>query len=171
VKRIGLVTVVMGVVLPASLGAQAVPAVTGRYRFAITAAPSCPASMQVGPVSVLMDVTEATVAAGAEVSGRSASAFEIPDNGRFVFLRQGTRVHGSFAASTLELGLDTGGLYRIWIRIMADGTLATAGGGRARASGTAFGELYLSLASDPSGATVGYCSVSSPSYQWSLEPA
>ena len=65
--------------------------------------------MQVGPLSVVMNVAEAPISAGAEVSGASASATEIPANGRFVLLRQGTRLHGPSAASTIEVGLYTEG--------------------------------------------------------------
>ena len=89
--------------------------------------------MQVGPLSVVMNVSEAPVTAGAEVSGESRRRRRrTPANGRFVLLRQGTRLHGPSAASTIELGLDTEGQYRIWMRVMTDGTAATASGGRAR---------------------------------------
>jgi hypothetical protein len=158
--------------LPASLGAQSVPAFSGRYRLVFTVSRSCPAAMQVGPLSVVMNVAEAPISAGSEVSGESASAAEIPANGRFVLLRQGTRLHGPSAASTIEFGLVTEGTYRIWMRVMTDGTAAVATGGRARASGTAFGEVELSLASDPTGNPIqgGYCAYASD-HQWSLEPA
>ena len=157
--------------LPCVTGAQSVPAFTGRYRFVLTVAPSCPASMQVGPLSIVMDVVEATVAAGSELSGQSASPSETPQNGRFAWLRQGTRLHGAFGAHTQELGLDTQGIYRVWMQIMADGTVGLAANGRARASGTAFGEVELSLASDPTGAPTGNCGVATTGHQWSLEPA
>jgi len=156
--------------LPASTGAQSVPAFSGRYRLIFTVSPSCPASTQVGPLSILMNVAEAPVSAGAEVSGASASASEIPANGRFVLLRQGTHLHGPSASSTIELGLDSEGTYRLWMRVMADGTAAVATTGRARASGTAFGEIELSLASDPNGDPIGYCAFAS-GHQWALEPA
>ncbi len=148
------------------------PAFSGRYRLTLTVSRSCPAGTQVGPLSVVMNVAEAPVSAGAEVSGIPASSTQTPDNGRFVLLRQGTRLHGPSAASTSELGLDTEGQYRIWMRVMTDGTAATASGGRARASGTAFGEIELSLASDPTGNPIegGYCLFASD-HQWSLEPA
>jgi hypothetical protein len=61
------------------------------------------------------------------------------------------------------------GTYRIWIQLMLDGTAVTSSGGRARASGTAFGEFELSLASDPTGAPVGNCKFALD-HQWSLEP-
>jgi hypothetical protein len=98
----------------------------------------------------------------------------VPDNGRFVLLRQGNRLHGPFGASTLELGLNTEGVYRLWMEIMTDGTASLASGGRARASGTAFGEVELSLASDPTGAPIapnGNCGFATTGHQWSLEPA
>lgn len=166
-------TLALGVALPASTGAQSVPAFSGRYRFIFSVSPSCPTEMQVGPLSVLMDLGEATVSSGSEVSGHSASASEVPNNGRFVLLRQGTRLHGAFGASTAELGLDTEGNYRVWVEIMTDGGATTAPGGRARAAGTAFGEVELSLASDPTGAPIanGNCGVATTGHQWSLEPA
>jgi len=159
--------------LPAATGAQSVPAFSGRYRLSVTPSPSCAPSMQVGPVSVLMNVTEATVEAGLEVSGVSAAAYEIPGNGRFALLRQGSRIHGPIGARTDELGLDSEGIYRIWLQVMTDGTVATASNGRARASGTAFGEVELSLKSDPTGAPIpsGNCGFATTGHQWSLEPA
>jgi hypothetical protein len=156
--------------LPASTGAQSVPAFSGRYRLIFSVSPSCPASTQLGPLSIVMNVAEAPVSAGAEVSGESASTSEISANGRFVLLRQGTHLHGPSASSTVELGLNTEGVYRLWMRVMADGTAAVASGGRARASGTAFGEVELSLASDPTGNPIGYCAFAT-GHQWSLEPA
>ncbi len=169
------VAVAIGLALPCSTGAQSVPAFSGRYRFVLTVAPSCPASMQVGPLSILMDVTEATVSAGLEVSGRPASPSQTADNGRFELLRLGSRIHGPFGARTDKLGLDTEGVYRVWMEIMVDGAIATASSGRARASGTAFGEVELSLASDPTGNPVGggtgNCGFATPGHQWSLEPA
>ena len=161
----------LGLALPCSIGAQSVPAFSGRYRFVLTVAPSCPASMQVGPLSVVMDVAEVAVGAGSEVSGQSASASEVPNNGRFVLLRQTHGLHGAFGAHTQFLGLDTEGVYRVWMQIMADGTAVTATGGRARASGTAFGEVELSLASDPTGAPTGNCGFDTAGHRWSLEPA
>jgi len=159
--------------LPAATGAQSAsaPAFSGKYRLVLSAAPGCPASTRVGPLSVAMDVTQTTVSAGAEVAGVPSSPSEVPDQGRFVLLRQGDRLHGAIGASALELGLLViEGTYRIWVQIMADGTAVTATGGRARASGTAFGEFELSLASDPTGAPVGNCKVYAPGHEWSLEP-
>jgi len=166
----------LGLAMPSSLGAQSsAPAFSGRYRFVLTVSQSCPPSMQVGPLSVVMDVSETPLAAGSgsEVAGQSSSPSEIPQNGRFVLLRQGTRLHGPFGASTIELGLDTEGVYRLWLQIVADGTIASAASGRARASGSAFGEVELSLASDPTGAPIsnGNCGVATTGHQWSLEPA
>lgn len=159
--------------LPASTGAQSVPAFSGRYRFTFTVSRSCPAQMQVGPLSVVMNVSEATITSGAEISGESASPSEDPSNGRFVLQRAGTRLHGPSAASTIEVGLVTEGQYRIWMRVMTDGTAAVSSGGRARASGTALGEVELSLASDASGNPIagGYCFIYTADHQWSLEPA
>jgi len=171
-RRLGI-ALTLGLTLPSLTDAQSVPALTGRYRFVLTVSPSptCPASMQVGPLSVLMDVAEEPSSTGSEVSGQSASASEIPDNGRFVWLRQGNRLHGAFGSSTLELGLDTEGIYRVWMQIMTDGTVATAAIGRARASGTAFGEVELSLATDSTGFPIGNCQLFTAGFQWSLEPA
>jgi hypothetical protein len=163
--------VAMGLVLPTPTGAQSVPAFSGRYRFVLTVAESCPASMRVGPLSIVMNVAEATVSAGLEVSGLPAAVNAIPDNGRFVLLRQGTRLHGPFGASTLELGLDTEGVYRVWMQVMGDGSATQSSGGRARASGTAFGFVELSLASDPTGLPIADCGFATGGHQWSLEPA
>jgi hypothetical protein len=158
--------------LPVRTGAQSVPAFNGRYRFIFTASQSCPGAAQVGPLSILMDVTEATVSAGSEVSGVPASASETPANGRFVFLRQGTHLHGPSASAGPELGLDTESQYRLWMQLMADGSAAIASGGRARASGTAFGDIEISLANDPTGNPIngGECDFAL-NHQWSLEPA
>jgi hypothetical protein len=163
----------LGLVAATPTGAQSVPAFSGRYRFTFTVSPSCPSQMQVGPLSVVMTVSEAAIPSGAEVSGQSASASEDSDNGRFVLQRVGTRLHGPSAASTLEVGLVTEGQYRIWIRVMTDGTAAVSSGGRARGSGTALGEVELSLASDPSGNPIngGYCFIYTAGHQWTLEPA
>lgn len=161
--------------LPSSTGAQAAPAFSGRYRLILTVSPSCPPAMQVGPLSILMNVTEAPVSAGAEVSGQSAATYETPQNGRFVLLRQASRVHGAISSSTIELGLDTEGIYRLWLQVMADGSVTTSSGGRARASGTAFGEVEVGLAGDPTGTPIdngnGNCGFATVGHQWSLEPA
>jgi hypothetical protein len=162
--------------LPGSTGAQSAPAFSGRYRFVMTVSPSCPPAMQVGPLSVVMDVAEeAVMPGGAEVSGQPASPSETPQNGRFVLLREADRIHGGFSSSTIELGLDTEGIYRLWLEVIADGTVTVSSGGRARASGTAFGEVELSLASDPTGAPIdngnGNCGFATRGHQWSLEPA
>jgi len=166
-------TIAIALALPCSIGAQSVPAFSGRYRFSLTVSPSCPAAMQVGPLVVVMNVAELPVSAGSEVSGQSASPSENPHNGRFVLLREGNRLHGASGASTIEFGLNTEGVYRVWMQIMTDGTATTATSGRARASGTAFGEVELSLASDPTGNPIanGYCGFVTSGHQWSLEPA
>lgn len=166
-----MLTLGLALALPTLTAAQSVPAFSGRYRFMLTVSPSCPASMQVGPLSVVMNVAETPLTAGAEVSGQSASASEVPDNGRFVLLRQGNRLHGAFGANTQFLGLDTEGVYRLWMQVMTDGTAVASTSGRARASGTAFGEVELSLASDPTGAPTGNCGVATTGHQWTLEPA
>jgi len=163
--------------LPPAIGAQsspgaprasATPAFSGRYRLVLTVSRGCPASMQVGPLTVAMNVAEATVTQGSEVSGQSASPSEVPADGRFVFLRQGDHVHGAFASSSLELGLVTNEGYLLWLRLMIDGTATTATGGRSRASGTAFGEVDLGLASDPAADSKDCLDVLD--HQWSLEP-
>jgi hypothetical protein len=171
-RRILLGAIALLATLPSRTGAQSVPAFSGRYRFTFTVSRSCPAQTQVGPLSILMDVAEASVSGGSEVSGVPASSSQTPNNGRFVLLRQGTHLHGPSASAGPDLGLDTEGKYRIWMRVMADGAAAVAADGRARASGTAFGEIELSLASDPSGNPIdgGYCQFASD-HQWSLEPA
>jgi hypothetical protein len=148
---------------------SAAPAFSGRYKLAFTVSRGCPASMQVGPLTVAVDVTEATVTQGSEVSGQSASPSEVPANGRFVLLRQGDRVHGAFGSSSLELGLVTSEGYLLWMQVMTDGTAATATGGRSRASGTAFGEVDLGLAADPAAESIGNCR-HALDHQWALEP-
>ena len=173
IRSLLLLAAAIVMALPASTGAQSVPAFSGRYRFTFTVSRSCPAQMQVGPLSVVMNVSEATITSGAEISGESASPSEDPSNGRFELQRAGTRLHGPSAASTIEVGLVTEGQYRIWMRVMTDGTAAVSSGGRARASGTALGEVELSLASDASGNPIagGYCFIYTADHQWSLEPA
>jgi hypothetical protein len=163
--------VALGLALPSMTDAQSVPAFSGRYRFMLTLSPSCPASMQVGPLSVVVNVGESPISAGSEVSGQSASPSEEPNNGRFVLQREGNRLHGPFGASTIELGLDTEGVYRVWMQIVNDGAASASSGGRARATGTAFGEVELSLASDPTGNPTGYCGFVTTGHQWSLDPA
>jgi hypothetical protein len=164
--------------LPALTDAQAVPAFSGRYRFILTMSPSCPPSMvQAGPQAIVVNVSEAPISAGSEVSGASASPSEDPNQGRFVLQRVGNRVHGAFGASTIELGLDTEGQYRVWMQVMTDGTASLASGGRARADGTLFGEVEMSLESDPTGNPEGpdgvdrNCGVAATGFRWSLEPA
>lgn len=148
--------------------ASVAPAFSGRYRFVFTLSRGCPAAMQVGPLTVAVSVTEAAVTQGSEVSGQSASPAEVPDNGRFVLLRQGDGLHGAFGSSSLELGLATSEGYLLWLRLMTDGTAGTATGGRSRASGTAFGEVDLGLASDPAAESSNCADVLD--HQWSLEP-
>jgi hypothetical protein len=168
--RAGLLALVGSACLPASIDAQAVPAFTGRYRFVLTVSPRCPAATQVGPLSIVVDVSEAPISAGAEVAGQSASSSEVANQGRFLLQRAASRVHGAFGASTQELGLATEGQYRVWLQIMSDGTASQSSGGRARATGTAFGEVELSLSSDPTGNPTGYCDFAT-GHQWTLEPA
>jgi hypothetical protein len=164
--------------LPPVIGAQSsadvprasvAPAFSGRYKFVLTVSRGCPTSMQLGPLTVVMDVAEAAVTPGSEVSGQSASPSEVPADGRFVLLRQGDRLHGAFGSSTLELGVATSEGYRVWMQIMTDGTAATSSGGRTRASGTAFGEVEISLASDPAAEAIGSCPFALD-HQWALEP-
>ena len=148
--------------------ASAAPAFTGRYRLVLTFGRGCPAEVQVGPLSVIVEVAESAVAAGSEVSGRSASSVETTDDGRFVFLRKGDRLHGPSGAINASLGLRTLEGYRIWMQIMTDGTASTGSGGRARASGTAFGEIDLGRPGDADPDSIGYCKALD--HQWALEP-
>jgi hypothetical protein len=150
--------------------ASAAPAFSGRYKLVLTFSPGCPAAVQVGPQTVLVDLVEASVAAGSEVSGQSASPTEPPEDARFVLLRQGDGLHGAFGAKDDPyIGFRTLEGYRIWMRIMADGT-ATTSSGRAAAGGTAFGEIDLSRPRDADVDTVGYC-LDALDHRWSLEPA
>jgi hypothetical protein len=148
--------------------ADLAPAFSGRYQLVLTLSRACPPSMLVGPLTVAMEVSEATVTQGSEVSGQSASPSEVPDDGRFVLLRQGDHVHGAFGSSSLNLGVATAEGYLLWVRLMLDGTATTATGGRSRASGTAFGEVDLGLASNPA-ADSDNCRFALD-HQWSLEP-
>jgi len=174
--RFALVTAA-ALALPPATGARSddvprasvAPAFSGRYKFVLTVSGGCPTSMQVGPLTVAMDVTEAAVTPGSEVSGQSSSPSEVPGDGRFVLLRQGDRLHGAFGSNDQELGLTTDGGYLLWLRIMTDGTATTTTGGRSRASGTAFGEVDLALASAPSAESIGNCG-DVLDHHWALEP-
>jgi hypothetical protein len=157
---------------PASpLGAQSpAPAFSGRYKLVLTVGRGCPAAVQVGPLSVLVDVAEATVTAGSEVSGQSASASEPPEDAQFVLLRQADKVHGAVGARDAPyVGFRTLEGYRVWMQIMADGA-ATTSGGRTAARGTALGEIDLSLPGDADVDTIGVCKFALD-HTWSLEPA
>jgi len=147
--------------------ASVAPVLSGRYKFVLTVSRGCPAAMQATPLTVVMDVTEATITQGSEVSGHSASPSEVPDDGLFVLLRQGDRLHGAFGSGE-ALGLVTSEGYLLWLRIMTDGTATSATGGRSRASGTAFGEVDLGLASKPSAESIN-CK-DALEHQWTLEP-
>lgn len=148
--------------------ASAAPAFSGRYRLVVTFGRLCPVAVQVGPQSVVVNVVQSAVAAGSEVSAESASPSETSDDGRLVLLRQGDRLHGPWGAIGASLGLRTLQGFRVWMQIMADGTAATASSGRARASGTAFGELKLARPADPEADSMGSCQALD--HQWSLEP-
>ena len=148
--------------------ASAAPAFSGRYQLVVTFGRGCPAAVQVGPQSVVVNVVQSAVAAGSEVTGQSASPSETSDDGRLVLLRQGDRLHGPSGAIGASLGLRTLQGFRVWMQVMADGTAATASGGRARASGTAFGEIKLSRPADPEADSMGSCQALD--HQWALEP-
>ncbi len=166
------------VLLPTPMGAQSgsepprafvAPAFSGRYKLVLTLSRGCPASVQVGPLSVPVDVAEAVVTAGSEVAGQSASTEEPPEKIRFVLQRRSDKLHGAFGARDDPfVGFRTLEGYRVWMRIMADGT-ATTSSGRASAGGTAFGEIDLSRPDDADVDTVGYCIALD--HTWSLEPA
>ena len=149
--------------------ASVAPAFSGRYKLVLTVGRGCPAAVQVGPQSVLVDVVEATVSAGSEVSGQSISSSEPPEDVRFVLLRQGDALHGAFGAKEESyVGFLTLEGYRVWMRLMTSGT-ATTSSGRAAVSGTAFGEIDLSRPGDADLDTVGFCVALD--HAWSLEPA
>jgi hypothetical protein len=149
--------------------ASAAPAFSGRYKLVLTVSRGCPAAVQVGPQSVLVDLSEAPVAAGSEVSGQSANPAERPEDVRFVLLRQVDALHGPFGASDAAyVGFRTLEGYRIWMRIMAEGTAAAAGS-RSQAGGKAFGEIDLSRPGDTDVDTIGFCEALD--HAWSLEPA
>jgi hypothetical protein len=174
--RLALVAAAVLSLPPASRGqsgpdaprASIAPAFSGRYQFVLTVSGGCPPAMQVGPLRVSVTATEAASGSALEVSGQSSSPSEVPDDGRFVLRRQGDRLHGAFASSTLNLGLATSEGYLLWLRLMLDGTATTATGGRSRASGTAFGEVDLGLVSDPAADSQNCQGVLD--HQWSLEP-
>lgn len=175
--RLAGVAVAAGILLPSPTGAQwavapprasLAPAFSGRYKLVLTFGRGCPAAVQVGPLSVLVDVVETAVSAGSEVAGQSASSEEAPEDARFVLLRQGDTLHGPFGAKDEPfVGFRTLEGYRVWMRLMADGT-ATTSSGRARGSGTAFGEIDLSRPGDADLDTIGYCQALE--HTWSLEP-
>ena len=149
--------------------ASVAPAFSGRYKLVLTFGRGCPAAVQVGSLTVLVDRAEASVSAGSEVSGQSASPSERPEDARFVLLRQGDKLHGAFGMRDEPyLGFRTLEGYRVWMQIMADGT-ATISSGRARGSGTAFGEIDLSRPGDADLDTIGWCKALD--HTWSLEPA
>jgi hypothetical protein len=176
--RSAAVAAALALLLPSAIGAQpagapprasVAPAFSGRYKLVLTFGQGCPAAVQVGPLSVLVDLSEAAVTAGSEVSGQSASASEPPENVRFVLLRQGDKLHGAFGAKDDPyIGFRTLEGYRVWMRIMADGA-ATTSSARARGAGTAFGEIDLSRPGDADVDTIGYCQALG--HTWSLEPA
>jgi hypothetical protein len=144
------------------------PAFSGRYAFVLTVSGGCPPSMQVGPLTIAVNVTESTSGSALEVSGQSASPSELAGDGRFVLLRQVDTLHGAFGAG-LGLGLVTTEGYRVWLRVMTDGSASTSASGRARASGTAFGEVEISLASDPTAEGIGNCP-HALDHRWTLDP-
>jgi hypothetical protein len=160
----------LALALPPSTGAQATaPAFSGRYKLVLTFGPGCPAAVQVGPLSVLVDVAEAAVPAGSEVSGQSAATSEPPEDARFVLLRQGDKVHGAVGARDASyVGFRTLEGYRIWMQIVADGAVTTSAA-RATARGSAFGEIDLSLPGDADVDTIGVCKFALD-HSWSLEP-
>jgi hypothetical protein len=148
--------------------ASAAPAFSGRYRLVLTFGRGCPAAVQAGALNVLTDVSEASVAAGSEVSGESARHPEKPEDGRFVLLRQADALHGAFGMKDEPyVGFQTLEGYRIWMQIMADG-IGTTSSGRAAGSGTAFGEIDLSRPGDADVDTIGYCAALD--HAWALEP-
>ena len=177
-SRLSPVALALVLALGSPLGAQSpdppprasvAPAFAGRYKLVLTFSRGCPAAVQVGPQSVLVDVVEAAVAAGSEVSGRSASPSEPPEDVRFVLLRQADALHGAIGArEDPYIGFRTLEGYRVWMRLMTTGTATTASG-RAAVSGTAFGEIDLSRPGDADLDTVGYCDALD--HSWALEPA
>jgi len=177
--RFALVAVAVALAMPPPSRAQwpgdvprasVAPAFSGRYKLVLTFGRGCPAAVQVGSLTVLVDLAEASVSAGSEVSGQSASTLEKPEDARFVLLRQGDKLHGPFGMKDEPyIGFRTLEGYRVWMRIMADGTAATSSA-RARASGTAFGEIDLSRPGDADLDTIGYCA-DALDHTWSLEPA
>jgi hypothetical protein len=167
-KRGLRIAAALALALPSAAAAQsAAPSFSGRYRLVITVGRGCPAAMQVGPQGVVVDVVQSAVTSGSEVSGQSASPSETSDDGRFVLLRKADRLHGPSGAIGASSGLRTLQGFRVWMQIMADGAAATTGG-RARASGTAFGEIKLSRPADSEADSIGSCQALD--HQWALEP-
>jgi hypothetical protein len=159
---------------PDSVRAAAAPAFTGRYRLVLVPGksllpPSPACSALPTPLSVLMDVTEASIGSRSEVSGQSANPAEPAEDSRFVLLRQGDHLHGGMGTRGAALGLVTVEGYRVWMQLMADGTASTAAGGRSHAFGTAFGEIDVSRPGDADPDSLGYCRALD--HTWSLEPA
>jgi len=167
-SRVALaIAFVVAVAAPGPGRAQtAAPAFSGRYRLVLTPSRTCttiPAAAQ----SVVFDLQQAAVGSRFEVSGSPASAADA-DGTVLVLLRQADRLHGPVAVRTDLLGPTTLEGFRVWIELMLDGAAATATGGRARASGTAFGQIDVSRPGDPLTDTIGFCVALD--HQWALEP-
>ena len=156
-----------------SLRGEILEVIDLRLRLRLRAAPTGRASRIIVVYAAEGGVAGLLVDGVTEVAGQSASPNEVPNNGRFVFLRQGSHLHGAFGGHSQYVGLETEGIYRVWMQVMSDGTAAVASSGRARASGTAFGEVEIGLTSDPVGNPIpdGNCGLTTPGHQWSLEPA
>jgi hypothetical protein len=176
VRRRGGILIAVALAVSAPAGAQsagepprasAAPIFSGRYKLVITFGRGCSAAMQLGPQAVIANVGQSPIAIGSEVTGQSASPSETANDGRFVLLRQGDQLHGPSGAINDSLGLRTLQGYRVWMQVMADGS-ATTSSGRARASGTAFGDVALSRPGDAAFDSIGFCTALD--HQWSLEP-
>ena len=149
------------------LRAAAAPAFSGRYRLGLSFGTSCPVK---GPVvSIQVEIEETPAGSRIEVDGRPSDK-EDAKLARLVLLREGDHVHGavSVQGNAEVLGIGTLEGQRVWMQLMADGTAATASGGKVLASGRAFGDLQVSWPGDDSRDTLGSCTARD--HSWSLEP-
>jgi hypothetical protein len=139
----------------------------GRYTLRLTFGPACRAG--VGAVSVLLNLTEATVAGGTELDGRPTPPDEVKV-AQLSALRSAGRLHGPFAtlgsrSAREPITTDEGLLLSPWL--MLDGTVTT-GSGRPTARGSAIGFVALGRADEDVPSSLANCTASD--FTWTLDP-
>lgn len=138
----------------------------GRYRLTLTFGQSCP--QRGTAVAVLLDVVEqfaqSSRTAGTEVAGRPLPAIDAR-LGQMVLLRRGHVLEGAFGVIYNEKVGTTDGR-SVAFNLMAQGTAEDASPA-ARARGTAFGDLMLSLPEDEYNNALGSCTARD--HTWTLE--